>query len=209
MSGWIDVTRTMTNDMIHWPGQPPFHWERVVELTGPGTCNVSQITTTVHIGTHIDAPLHFIADGIDIADVPLTRLCGRAVVVHIPDARDVTADDLENAGIERGERVLLRTANEKLWNKPEFDEDFFEMTAEAAQWLVDHDVPLVGIDYLAVDGYHNHGKAAHLALLGNEVIIIECLDLAKVDPGRYELVALPLKIAGADGSPARVIIRPL
>jgi len=209
MSDWIDVTRTLTNGMIHWPGDSPFHCQRVADITGPGTVNVSEISTCVHAGTHIDAPFHFIPDGADVSEVPLAKLCGPAVVVDLPEARDVVVEDLEGAGIEPGFRVLLRTVNQALWDEPEFDEDFFGITGDAAMWLVDREVPVVGVDYLSVDGYHDAEKPAHYALLGNGVVIIEGLDLSQVAPGRYEMVALPLKIAGSEGSPARVIIRPL
>jgi len=209
MSDWIDLTRTLTNSIIHWPGDRAFHWRRVADLAGPGTSNLSVIRTNVHAGTHIDAPLHFIADGMDIAEVPLAQLCGPAVVVDLPAARDVAAEDLEDAGIKPGERVLLRTVNQALWEKPEFDESFFGVSGDAAMWLVDHEVPVVGVDYLSIDPYHDAEKPAHYALLGNGIVIIEALDLAHVEPGRYEMVALPLKIAGSEASPARVIIRPL
>lgn len=209
MADWIDVTRTLTNGMIHWPGDPPFQWRRFADIKGPGTANVSEITTNVHAGTHIDAPLHFIADGKDVAELSLDKLCGPAIVVHLPEPRDVLLEDLENAGIKPGERVLLRTANEPLWDEPVFNEGHFALSGDAAMWLVDNEVPVVGVDYLSVDSYHSADKPAHYALLGNGVVIIEGLDLSRVEPGRYEMVALPLRIAGSDGSPARVILRPL
>jgi arylformamidase len=206
---WIDITRTLTNGMIHWPGDPPFRWERFEDLGGPGSANVSRIETSVHVGTHIDAPLHYIQNGNDVAEVPLSKLCGLAVVVHVMAARDITVEDLQAAEIRAGERVLLRTANESLWEKQEFDPDFFGISGDAAMWLVDQGAPLVGVDYLSVDGYHDEAKVAHHALLGNDVIVVESLDLSAVEEGRYEMVALPLKIAGSEGSPARVIIRPI
>jgi arylformamidase len=209
MKEWIDITRTLTDGMIHWPGDPPFHWERYNDLNGPGTCNLSRISTGVHIGTHIDAPLHFIDNGMDIAEIPLVQLCGPAIVVDVDAARDVAIEDLQDAGIKPGERVLLRTVNQALWDKPEFDPSYYGISADAAMWLVDNRVPLVGVDYLSVDAYRLKEQPAHLALLGNGVVIIEGLDLSKVKPGRYEMVALPLKIAGSEAGPARVIIRKL
>jgi len=206
---WIDITRTLTNGMIHWQGDAPFKWERFEDLAGPGSANVSRIETSVHVGTHIDAPLHYILNGDDVSEVPLSRLCGPAVVVHVMAPREITVEDLEAAPIRRGERVLFRTANEALWDKGEFDPDFFGLSGDAAMWLVDHEAPLVGVDYLSVDGYHNEAKSAHHALLGNNVIVVESLDLSRVEEGHYEMVALPLKIAGSEGAPARVIIRPL
>src|SRR5688500_4962513 len=101
MRKWIDITRTLSNSMIHWPGDPPFHWERASDITDPGTCNLSQISTGLHIGTHIDAPLHFIPGGMDIVELPLTQLCGPATVVDIQVARDISIEDLEQADIRR------------------------------------------------------------------------------------------------------------
>lgn len=208
MADWMDVTRTLTNDMIHWPGDPPFEWKRIADITGPGTANISQITTCVHAGTHIDAPLHFMTDGKDISELPLSQLCGPAVVVEVAEPRDVAVEDLEAGDIEPGERVLLKTVNQALWDEPEFTRDFFGISGDAAMWLVDREAPVVGVDYLSVDSYHNTEKPAHYALLGNGVVLIEGLDLSAVAPGRYDMIALPLKIAGSEGSPARVILRP-
>lgn len=206
---WIDVTRTLHNGMIHWPGDRPFAWRRVAEITGPGTCNLSEITTSAHVGTHIDAPLHFIADGADIDRIPLDRLCGPAVVVEMLDPRDVQTGDIEKAGIEAGDRVLFKTINGMLWAKGEFDARYVGVSGEAAEWLVRRVVPAVGVDYLSIDRFDSHEKAAHYALLGAGIPVIEGLDLSAVAVGRYEMVALPLRIPGSDGSPARVILRRL
>lgn len=206
---WIDVTRTLTEGMIHWPTDPPFHWRRIEDIAGPGTSNQSEISTGVHIGTHIDAPLHFIEGGADIVEIPLSVLCGPAIVVDVDAPRDIAIQDVEKAGIRPGDRVLFRTLNRLLWEKGEFDEGYYAISGDAAMWLVDHEVRVVGVDYLSVDGYHSTGKPAHYAFLGNGVIIIESLNLDHVAPGRYEMAALPLKIAGSEAGPARVIIRPL
>jgi len=205
---WIDVTRPLRNGMIQWPGERPFRLNRFEKITGPGTCNVSEIETCLHIGTHIDAPLHFIANGADIDGISLEQLCGPAVIVDIPERRDVRPTDLAAADIRRGDGVLLRTANAMLWDKGVFDAGFHGISAEAADWLVKAGVRAVGLDYLSVDRYDAPEKRAHYALLGAGIIIIEGLDLATVGPGRYEMIALPLRIPGADGSPARVIVRP-
>jgi len=207
MSEWIDITRTLSKGMVQWPGDRPFDCRRIVGPIGPDPCNVSTIDTCVHVGTHIETPLHFIKDGMDIADVPLAKLCGPAVVVDIPEARDIEMEDLQKAGIEPGLRVLMKTANAKLWDKPQFDSNYHSMSVEAAMWLVDHEVPLVGIDYLSVDRYENDDSPVHRALLENGVIIIEGLDLSHVGPGLYEMAGLPLKLAGSEAAPARVIIR--
>ncbi len=209
MSEWVDVTRPLTADLIHWPGDRPFELRQISRITGPDTCNLSEMHTSLHMGTHVDAPLHFIPDGMDVADLPLWRLCGPATVVVVEAQRDILLEDLADADVRPGDRVLLRTANEALWQERVFNEGFFALSGEAAGWLVQAHVPLVGIDYLSVDGYRTVHKAAHYALLGAGIPIIEGLDLSAVGPGRYEVVALPLRIPGGDGSPARVVLRPL
>jgi arylformamidase len=205
---WIDITRTLSNGIIHWPGDPPFNWLRTRDITGPGTANVSEMSTSVHIGTHIDAPLHFITGGSDIVEVPLSQLMGPAVVVQVTERRDILVEDLAEVELKSGDAVLFRTPNEDLWDQQEFSEDFVALSGDAAMWLVDHGVSAVGIDYLSIDNYHSQEKPAHYALLGNGIIIIEGLDLSGAEAGRYEMIALPLKIAGSDGAPARVLIRP-
>jgi arylformamidase len=209
MSEWIDITRTLSNDMITWPGDPPFRWWRVSTITGPESCNLSEIQTGVHAGTHIDAPLHFIPEGMDVCDIALSSLCGRACVVEVTEPRDAQADDLIAAGVSQGERVLLKTRNEQRWAQGQFDENYHGISEQAARWMVEHEVPLVGIDYLSADGYTVEGHPAHYVLLGNGIPILESLDLSTIAPGRYEMIALPLKIAGSEGSPVRAILRRL
>lgn len=209
MSEWIDITRPMIEGMVQWPGDPPYRLWRVAEIDGPGTANVSAMAGSVHAGTHIDAPLHYLAKGADVAELPLEKLCGPARVVHVPAARDVVVGDLEAAGIVDGESVLLRTANEDRWATGVFDEEYHALSIEAARWLVQRGVAAVGVDYLSVDRYDSPGKPVHYALLEAGVVVIEGVDLTGVDPGRYEMIALPMKLADSDGAPARVIIRAL
>jgi arylformamidase len=208
-SEWIDVTRTLTNGIIAWPSDPPFEYERISDITGPGTANLSRISTGVHIGTHIDAPLHFIPGGADIVEIPLSQLCGPALVVELPEPRDIALEDVHRLRLVAGDRVLFKTANSALWERGVFDENFFGLSGDAAMWLVEQSVSAVGVDYLSVDGYRSETKPAHYALLGNGVIIIESLDLSRVTAGRYEMIALPLKISGSEAAPARVILRPM
>ena len=204
---WIDCTRALHNGMVQWPGDPLFALERTAKLTGPGTANVSAIRTCLHVGTHIDAPLHFVPDGMDAASIPLTTLCGPAVVLDVPVDRDITAADL--SGVVTGQRVLLRTANGRLWERGVFDESFHALTIEAARWLVERQVPVVAVDYLSVDAFDAGDSPVHRILLGAGIPIIEGVDLSGVKAGCYEMVALPMKVAQADGSPTRVILRPI
>lgn len=216
---WIDITRPLRPGMVHWPGDRGFELERVARITGPGTSNLSELHTSVHIGTHVDAPLHFIENGQDVGSIPLHKLCGPATVVAVDPALrgDFGADDeryhvieadLAEAKIPPGDRVLIRTPNADRWSEPAFDPNFHALAPCAARWLVAHEAPLVGVDYLSVDPFTSQSFPVHDILLRAGVVVVEGVDLRAVAPGRYELIALPLPLAHAEGSPARVIIRP-
>jgi arylformamidase len=103
--------------------------------------------------------------------------------------------------------VLLKTRNSRLWASSEFHPDYVGLTADGATYLVNHGVKVVGIDYLSVEEFRKPGAPAHRILLGGGTIIIEGLNLRDVEPGRYELYCLPLRVVGADGAPARVVLR--
>ena len=173
--------------------------------------NVSQLNTDVHIGTHIDAPWHFVANGKTIEQLSLEVLIGKAVVVEMLDVSSVTAKDLEALDLPQDtERLLLRTRNSQLWENEvtEFYKDFVALTSDAAQWIVDRGIRLVGIDYLSVQRFYD-SPLTHKILLGAEVIVIEGLNLSGVRSGQYYLTCLPLKLVGAEGSPARAILIPI
>lgn len=208
MSEWIDVTRPLAAGMIQWPGDPPFQLRRIQCLAGPGTVNLGEIQTCLHVGTHIDAPLHCLPDGGDIADVPLEALCGPAVVVDVTTPGPIAPADMGPARVSVGDRILLRTLNRHLWREPGFRPDYQPLSAEAAEWLARAGVRLVGIDYLSPDASADADLPVHQILLSAGVVLIEGLDLDPIRPGWYEMVALPLKIAGAEASPVRVILRP-
>lgn len=204
-----DVTLTITPEMPVWPGDPPVDLKLVSKISDGANANVSHIKMGVHTGTHVDAPYHFIENGKTVEDISLSVLVGRAYVIHLPNSvRVITAEILRSAGIPpRTRRVLMRTHNSTLWGKKKqsFQEDFVAVEDEAAQYLVDRGVKLVGVDYLSVAPYKN-SKPTHTIFLEADVVIVEGLDLSKVAQGRYNFHCLPLKLAGSDGAPARVIL---
>jgi len=208
MTDWIDITRTLSETTLVWPGDLLFS-RRLVSPDRPGEPVTSEIHCSAHAGTHVDAPLHVVPGGRDVAALPLAALCGPATVVDLTDTRDVTAEDLAGAAIPRGDRVLLRTVNRHVWRTRTFEPDYVSLTVEAARWLVAHAVPLVGVDALSVDRFDADPLIVHRTLLNADVVVLEGADLDRVGAGRYELIVLPLKIAGGDGSPARAVLRPL
>jgi arylformamidase len=141
--------------------------------------------------------------------MPISATVGRARVIEISDIESIKPRELIRQRIRRGERLLFKTRNSsRVWKSDTFVEDFVFISNEGARFLARRGVALVGVDYLSVGGYKRGGREAHLALLEAGIWIIEGLDLSQVAPGRYDLICLPLRIAGAEGAPARVILRP-
>jgi arylformamidase len=203
-----DISLTISPDMPIWPGQPEVELERVAKLEDGSNSNVSRLGMSVHTGTHVDAPNHFLQDGKGVDRLPLKALTGRAYVLHLPLADKITAEVLEKADIPpRTRRLLFKTRNSTLWaNKDRnFQTGFVGMTADGAEYLVKRGVKLVGVDYLSVAPYQE-SRPTHEILLKAGVVIVEGLDLSRVEQGRYTLYCLPLKLAGADGAPARAIL---
>jgi arylformamidase len=161
-----------------------------------------------HTGTHVDAPDHFLNNGITVDDLTLDLLVGRAYVLHLPDVSMITASVLMRADIPpRTRRLLFKTRNSTLWatGNQEFQTDFVALSVDAAELLVDRNVKLVGIDYLSIAPYKS-GTAVHTILLSAGVVVVEGLDLSQVSQGRYNLHCLPLKLGGADGAPTRAVL---
>lgn len=203
-----DITLTISPGLPTWPGDPIVVLERVGKMENGSNANVSRIDMGVHTGTHVDAPYHFLAEGKTVDQLNLNLLAGRAYVLHLPEAKMITAAVLDEAQIPpRTRRLLFKTRNSSYWSQPEagFQTDFVGITADGAEFLVKRGVKLVGVDYLSVAPYHE-SRPTHEILLSAGVVILEGLDLSLVSQGRYTLFCLPLKLAGSDGAPARAIL---
>jgi arylformamidase len=203
-----DISLTITPQSIVWPGDQPVNIIRTSSITAGDTANVSEIKMSCHTGTHVDAPDHFLNNGISVEDLSLDLLVGRAYVLHLPDVDTITASVLMNAEIPpRTRRLLFKTRNSEYWSngEKEFQTGYVALSADAAELLVDRNVKLVGIDYLSIAPY-NMGTPVHTILLSAGVVVIEGLDLSKVSQGRYTLHCLPMKLGGVEGAPARAIL---
>ena len=200
-----DVTRPVSPAMPVWPGDPPVSLKMVKRIEDGAKDNLSHLACSVHIGTHVDAPLHFISGGGDISSLSLDALTGPATVVALPEADAITAGDLARLNLPHEvKRLLFKTRNGAL-PTAEFSKDFVALTLDAAQWIVERGVRLVGVDYLSVECFGGDGSV-HRALLGAGVVAVEGLDLRDVPPGDYTLYCLPMKLVGSEGAPARVIL---
>jgi arylformamidase len=208
-SGWIDVTVPIDAGMAIFPGDPPVRIDLAQAISKGASCNVTRLDMGAHTGTHIDAPVHFIEGASGADAVPLEALIGPAWVVdgtHLDGEIDERA--LHALDIPDGQtRILFKTRNSALWERPRFSDDFIGLTDGAARALVGRGIALVGADYLSIAP---HGKAAptHHAFLKAGVVILEGLDLRGVEPGPHDLVCLPLRIVGCDGAPARALLHP-
>jgi arylformamidase len=207
-TGWIDISVPLRDDMVHWTGDPAVQVVRVSDVERGDSHTLSKISMGSHTGTHVDAPLHFIKKGIGIDEMPLNSLVGRARVLEIKDSESIKLSELTDHGIRRGERILFKTRNSELWQSGRFEPDFVFLTNEAAEFLAQRHVRVVGVDYLSV-GEYRHGGYPHKILLGAGTWILEGLDLSQIGSGSYYMVCLPLRLEHGDGAPARAIIRPL
>ncbi len=208
MQVW-DISLSVSANLPVWPGDPPVQLERYLEISAGNIANVSHLSCGVHVGTHVDAPVHFIEKGLATEELPLDILIGPALVVEVHGEEAITPSHLDALKVPVGTaRLLLKTPNSALWTDPyqEFYPDFVALTPEAAIWMVEKGVRLVGIDYLSVQTFRDPEPLTHRTLLGAGVVIVEGLNLQKVPPGSYQFVCLPVKLVGSDGSPARAVL---
>lgn len=208
---WIDATTTLDPATTPvYEGDAPMKFEFLKDMRRGDPLTLSVYSLGAHSGTHIDAPMHFVANGASIDQVALDRLIGPARVIEIPD--DVQAIDAKELGRHdwRGAaRILFRTRSSTYrWlTSPAFHRDFAYIAADAAQLLADANVQLVGIDYLSAEQFGASAPRAHQILLGKGIPIVEGLALSSVPAGDYDLIVLPMKVGGHEGAPARAVLR--
>ena len=204
----IDISVPISPDLPVWPGDPAVELVRIANIAEGANANVSRLACGVHVGTHVDAPVHFIDGTASIDSLSLDRLIGRAYVAEFEDVEVIDDKALESAGIPAEvSRLLAKTKNSTFWSEdpPTFHEDFTAFDARGAQWLANHGIQTVGLDYLSIAPFGNSAPT-HKILLQEGVVIIEGLNLSDVDPGWYSLYCLPLKLVGSDGAPARAVL---
>ena len=208
----IDISLPISPDMAIWPGDPKVTIRQVSSLEKGDSSNVSQIRMSVHTGTHIDAPLHFLKEGKSIGDIPLSKLVGRALVMDMgEDVAVITRSVLESHpqldALKAAQKVLFKTRNssfQQSWGD-HFHEEYVALDASGAAFLSEMDLDLIGVDYLSVAAFHDTDIPHHL-LLRKEVVLLEGINLAEVPQGFYDLYCLPLNLADCEGAPARAIL---
>ena len=205
-----DVTVPIGERTPVYEGDPSVEIELKLSMAEGDFANVSQICMGVHTGTHVDAPNHFIEGTRRVADLDLGALIGECEVFEFDE--EVTVIGPEQVGdLPAVERMLFKTRNSSFWDDLDrgFRKDFTYIDPNAARMLVEKGIRLIGFDYLSVEQFGAKTPDTHVVFLEKEVVILEGLDLRAVPAGKYELICLPLKIAGGagDGSPARTVLR--
>jgi arylformamidase len=203
-----DVSVPLRNGMPVWPSDPPLKLTQNGHLSRDKshTIRVTHIDMGSHTGTHCDAPAHFVEGGKTLSEIPLEQFVGPATVVAVPGVRSIARSHLESHDWTGVERVLFKTDNSSHWNEDTFYEDFVYLEPQAGEFLVEKGIRLVGIDYLSIDKFRSVEHPTHFALLPHNVVLLEGLNLSRIVPGRYHMVALPLNLQNADGAPTRVIL---
>lgn len=207
MSGLIDISRALHGGTPPWPGDTAFAFRLHGQMAAGAAVNVGAVSMGTHNGTHADAPFHFQSDGAGIDALDLAAFIGPAAVIDVTGRPAIARSDLApaEAAIRRCGRVLLKTG---AWGDPGvFPREFPVLEAGLAGWLGALGVRLVGLDVPSVDPVDSAELPNHHALAAAGISILESLDLHGADAGEYELIALPLKIAGGDASPVRAILR--
>lgn len=203
-----DISIILGEQNITYPGDRPFVREATGPIPGIKVTEESNLALSSHSGTHLDAPAHFVPGGKHLDDFPLDSFVLPAHVVEVFDPEAVRAEDLEDVVVQPGDAILFRTGNSHSGRvvSGEFSDRYVYISADAAQWCVDRQLTLVGLDYISVDRYGDADTPAHLILLGAGILALETVNLTEVRPGRYTLICFPLRIKGAEGSPVRAVL---
>jgi len=194
----IDISMPVKEGMVVWPNSigPD------LKIKEGDLWTETEVNMNLHTATHIDAPLHRIQGGATIDEAPLDPFMGKALVIDLPEVKIITAKDL--MGIKGADRLLFKTSNSRL-QQNKFNKHFVGLAPDAAQWLVDHKIKLVGNDYLSIAQFDKQPEV-HEILLKNKVVILEGLNLSGVKPGVYQLICLPIKLVGTEAAPARAVL---
>src|SRR5512139_856471 len=203
-----DISLAISNDLPVWPGDTPIHLVRNSDMQRGELYTLSQLTSTVHVGSHLDAPRHFVRDGHGVDQIDLDKLIGPCQVIHLPHVNSIDAAALARANLPANtKRLLIRTRNSEYWARGDntFHTDFVAIDPSGADWIIQHGIQLVGVDYLSVGAFEG-GIPTHEILLSNGVVPVEGLDLSRIEPGEYQLICLPLKLKDCDGAPVRAVL---
>ncbi len=205
---YYDISLKLSEDTVRWVSSPPFELVERRRTSKGDQNNSSAVSMSVHSGTHIDAPFHFLDKGTTIDELPLELFIGPALVCAVDAEQHITKEHIARIPLQGETRVLFKTRNSMLLHDKEYNEDFAAFSVEAASALVEKGVKFVGLDYLSV-AHADEQVPVHRAFLDHGVILLEGIDLSAVEPGHYELMCFPIRLSGSDGAPCRAVLRDL
>lgn len=203
----IDISQPLQNGMPVWPGDTEFQFALTWTKAESGSVNVGSLTMSAHTGTHIDAPFHFDDDGQKVLDLDLDLYVGKARVIEVTGKKSIDREALETHDLEGISRLLIKTNSWK--NQDEFPREITYVAPEGAAYLAEKGIRLIGLDVPSVDPIDSKVLPGHHSLLQHGIFILEGAVLNHISPGDYELIALPLALKDADGSPVRAVLRTL
>ncbi|MBK9319102.1 MAG: cyclase family protein [Bacteroidetes bacterium] len=203
---WIDITTGIQESTPVWPGDPAPIITLLASHEAGDDYQLSEAFFGLHTGTHIDAPLHFIPGAKDITSLSIEKMLGKVRVLDATDCKIITAEWLSNKEIQQGERLIFKTLHYPLKAAVNYKDQFTALELSAALFLAGQHIQLVGIDGLSI-AVSQYLREVHVALLREEIIIVENLNLEEIEAGRYEMICLPIKISGTEAAPARVLLR--
>ena len=203
-----DISLKLAGDTVRWVTAPPFELEERRRMSKGYPNKNSALNMSIHSGTHIDAPFHFVAEGLTIDELPLDRFIGAAMVFEVDPEKYITKNHVESIKLDGATRVLFKTRNSELQHQREYEPDFAAFSVEADQSLVERGVELVGLEYLSI-AHADEQVRVHRAFLDHGVVLLEGIDLSHVASGRYELTCLPIQIGNSDGAPCGAVLRDL
>lgn len=209
MSRIYDVSIGIVAGGVVYPGNPEIRVAPRPSIAEGSSSNLTELAFGTHTGTHVDAARHLFDAGQPVDEIPLDRFIGPAVLLSFADdVRAIGADHLRAAEreLEGHRRVLFRTRNSALLARGEFVKDYTYVAPDAAEYLVERGVELVGVDYLSIEQFRSGHHRTHKTLLGAGVVIVEGLNLLEPTAGVYDFYCLPLKVVGSDGAPARAVL---
>jgi arylformamidase len=198
----IDISRPISPETAVWPGDRSVAWSWTARIEEGSAVNVGGYAMSTHAGTHADAPLHIADDGSSVDDLPLSSFVGPADVVDVTGVDCIRPDHVETAAAPR---VLFRTSVSSL-PASEWPEDFPVLAPETVQVLAEQNTVLVGVDTPSVDPVDSTNLPTHHALRRHGIVNLENLCLEGVAPGRYRLLALPIRLTGGDAAPVRAVL---
>jgi arylformamidase len=203
-----DISLNLSAETARWINSAPYELAERRRTSKGDSANTSAVNMSVHAGTHLDAPFHFIDGGMTIDEMPVEAFVGPVLVHEVDADRYITREHVEAIPLQGDTKVLFKTRNSKLLHEADYVADFAAFSVEAAEALVSRGMRLVGLDYLSV-AHADNQVPVHRAFLDHGVVLLEGIDLSEIEPGRYELMALPIRLRGADGSPCRAVLRDL